>query len=239
MIRLSAFLVSIASAACAAASDVRPVGDLIGLDEASGTVAIICPTGNEGERFVSRGFAIGPNSSAPYDIVLAARHAAGNAATGALSACQVRAPGGEYVGIAEMRRAGAYLDEGDDWLVLRTAERLPESAVRFGLARAGPADINHLPGIVILSSRQGAQCDIRPDNVRLGEGRLFAHDCNTRPGHSGSPILISLNGEPTVIGVHIGRLMEFSTSEQFVLGVGRWIDASIEQAVMDLAQSAD
>lgn len=235
---LNVVLLWMLGVAIAAASDVQPVNSVAGSGPGQGLVAIICPTGTQGERFVSRGFAIARHPSAPFDIVLAARHAGGSAQDSDFTHCQIRAGGGEYRAIAATRQTAEYHDEGDDWVILRTAEPLPETVTRFGLARARAA-AGQLPDIAILASRIGQACEIRNESVRSGQGALFAHDCDTRPGQSGSPIIISLNGQPTVIGIHVGQLLEFSAGQQRAMGVGRWIDASIEQAVMDLAHIAD
>lgn len=232
-----ALLVFSLTAAHAAASDVRPAST-VDIDSAPGTLAIICPTGIEGERFVSRGFAIAGQSSARFDIVLAARHGSGDVRDGDFSDCQVRAAGGEYVEISASRQSAVYRDEGDDWIILRTAGPLPSSILRYGLARAR-SGADDLPDVAVLSSGLGADCHVRDEDVHSGQGRLFAHDCDTRPGISGSPIVVLLDGELTAIGIHIGRRLEFSAGEQQVLGVGRWIDTAIEQAVMDLAYAAD
>lgn len=223
----------------ARASDVQAVRAFSENDRRFGTVAIICPTEDQGVRMVSRGFAVRLGAVDHYDVVVASRHASGPAADSDITACSVRAPGGSYSPIADYRRAGVYHDEGDDWVVIRTATRLPAEVRRLPLVRLkrGSSLASH---IAILANRPRTGCAVLIGHqVTLGRGRLFAHDCTTRPGLSGAPVVIAHNGQNAVIGFHVGQLMTAGGAESGSRGVGRWIDAVVEAAIVDLMASAD
>jgi hypothetical protein len=151
----------------------------------------------------------------------------------------VRAPGGRYLPVAAFRNAGLYRDEGDDWIAIRTPSRLPEAVRRLPLARFR-GEPGSLPHISVLARLPRLGCSVLANTeLRLGDGRLFAHDCATRPGLSGAPVVIAHDGQIAVIGFHVGLLMTAGGTDTERHGVGRWIDAAIERAVVDLMATAD
>ena len=65
-----------------------------------------------------------------------------------------------------------------------------------------------------------------PEQVNNG---LLAHNCEAWLGHSGSPILIDLDRQTHILGLHLGSRWIFETSE--ALPLGRYVDRRVVDAV--------
>lgn len=222
----------------APASDTRPAGQGDLPDDAAGRVAVICPA-DAISRYISRGIAIQHGETDRFDLVLAARHAAGEAAHPDFTTCQVRGTGGALQPVIAARMAPAYTGQSDDWVVLRTRAALPRDLTRIGLADWG-FDAALMPQIALLATYPRFDCTIQAlQDLTLPEDALFAHDCPSRPGLSGAPIVVMADGELTAIGFHLGQLTELNMDGSRRIGIGRRIDAEITHAIMDLSRSPD
>jgi hypothetical protein len=235
-----ALLVSFAGlfTSLAHASDTRPAGQNDLPDDAAGRVAIICPA-DAVSRYVSRGIAVQHRGNSRFDIVLAARHAAGEADRPDFTACSVRGAGGVLQPVIAARMAPSYTGQSDDWVVLRTRAALPHNLTRIGLADWAIDDAA-LPRIALLATHPRFDCAIQTaQDYAIPTDTLFAHDCPSRPGLSGAPIVVMLDGELTAIGFHLGQLTELDMGGSRRIGIGRRIDAEITHAIVDLSRSPD
>jgi hypothetical protein len=220
------------------ASDVRPAGEHDLPDDAAGRIAVICPA-DAVSRYVSRGIAIDHGGDTRFDLILAARHAAGDIARPDFTACSVRGTGGVLQPVIAARMAPEYSGQSDDWVVLRTQAALPSELPRIGLA-SWETDVAAMPGIALLATNPRFDCAIQtPQNFSIRMDTLFAHDCPSRPGLSGAPIVVMRDGELTAIGFHIGQMTELDRGGSRRIGIGRRIDAEITQAIVDLSRSHD
>ncbi|GJL98248.1 MAG: hypothetical protein DHS20C06_20650 [Hyphobacterium sp.] len=235
-----ALIVSFAGllASLAQASDTRPAaqGDLP--DDAAGRVAIVCPA-DAVSRYVSRGIAIQHRGDSRFDIILAARHAAGDTTRPDFTACSVRGSGGILQPVTAARMAPSYAGRSDDWVVLRTRAALPPDLTRIGLA-GWTFDDATLPRIALLATNPRFDCAIQTSqDYSIPTDTLFAHDCPSRPGLSGAPIVVMVDGELTAVGFHLGQLTELDMGGSRRIGIGRRIDAEITHAIVDLSRSPD
>jgi hypothetical protein len=125
----------------------------------------------------------------------------------------------------------------DDWAVFLIGGNLMGEVSRLPLAPIERPDLQRLLSYdtkVRLPLRfapterpcELTQARLTADEVSSG---LLAHNCQAWAGHSGSPILIELDGDPYVLGLHLGSRWIFETSEP--LRLGRHVDETIANAV--------
>ena len=192
------------AAAPAAASDWVAMDALASTDYAeaeAGVVRLSCVRAGEGGRHVSRAVILdAPGGRGDFDVLLASRHAVADAQ--GLRDCQVEGRGeaGAIVRIhAPLNPAGEF---NEDWAVLVTSGPLGESAARLRAA-APPAGLEGEVSLVVQASEERA-CRLGPGPREVEADHLLFHDCDTRPGLSGSPIVSRIGGEAYVIGLHLG-----------------------------------
>jgi V8-like Glu-specific endopeptidase len=102
-----------------------------------------------------------------------------------------------------------------DWGLIRLKRRVPEALDQFlplrALSDAALRTLKETGRITVAgypSDRPvGTLWRDRERLVRADARRLF-HTVDTCPGHSGSPILTRVNGEPSIIGVHTAGLLD-------------------------------
>jgi len=237
---LRSLLIVAFMAGSAGANDVQPASHVdieIGRD---GLASLICPIPNSTDRFVSRAFAVQQSEPGAFELLIATRHAVGDFQSIGSLDCWVRGPEGRHYDIEQIHYSDSIPDVDHDWLVIRTSRPFPRNAVRLRVASTHIAS-RDLPEIALIQQNRNApNCNILAEtDIFYSDGALFAHDCHTRPGLSGSPIMVASDGNSVVIGFHIGRLMEYSGGSREQYGLARWIDAEIEHAIMDLASTAN
>jgi len=224
----------------AEANDIQPASMENMISGREGLVDLVCPLPDSSDRFVSQAFAVELTDAHGFEILVATRHGAGGLQAIDNAQCWIRGPRGENYAIADVRYSRSNATEDHDWLVLRTSESFGTNMQRLTLARL-QVSVDHLPGITLVRQNHPATvCQVLSQTEIIhNDGSLFAHDCRTRPGLSGSPIMIANDGSGVVIGFHIGRVTEYSGGGQEQYGLARWIDAEIEHAIMDLAAPAN
>jgi hypothetical protein len=65
---------------------------------------------------------------------------------------------------------------------------------------------------------------------------LFAHNCRAWQGHSGSPILLRIEEQLLLVGLHIGT--RWVVEQPGTVKLGRYLDASILNAIALAARDA-
>jgi hypothetical protein len=74
---------------------------------------------------------------------------------------------------------------------------------------------------------------------RAGTPRgLLPHSCITYPGMSGSPMVLGVEHEPVVIGVHVGSGLEWNGWKIELVSVARPIDAPVIEAIAAATERA-
>jgi len=227
------------SAIPAWANDIQPASMDSLVSGRDGLVDLVCPLPESTDRFVSQAFAVDVSEARDFEVLVATRHGVGGLQALDNATCWIRGSNGESYAISDIRYSRSNATDDHDWLVIRTDQAFERGMERLTLARlaVSPAD---LPDIALVRQSQlPASCHVLArTEIFHNDGSLFAHDCRTRPGLSGSPIMIARDGRNVVIGFHLGRVTQYSAGTQQQYGLARWIDAEIEQAVMDLASSA-
>ncbi|MGI9259659.1 MAG: hypothetical protein ACR2QQ_12560, partial [Gammaproteobacteria bacterium] len=124
-----------------------------------------------------------------------------------------------------------------DWAVLLIRGRLTGAVSRHPLAPIELPDLQEMissDSAVRLPLRFAPTerpCELTQDRLlrEQVESGLLAHNCEAWRGHSGSPILIELDGQIYILGLHLGSRWLFETSEE--LPLGRYVDRRIADAV--------
>ena len=203
------------------------------LNSRTGVVQLLCEDEATGRRYLSRAVVLDlPGLAGRHDILLAARH---GVMDGTVERdCRVR---GERLRLGQITRivtsdpaANQLGDFSQDWAIIRTRGRLPASTSRLRVAAyddAGHGEISMLRAAVL-----GAPCEITPAPEQIVEPSLIFHDCPSRPGVSGSPLLVSVDGQPYVIGIQLGQYVMLN--EHFrPYSVGRRLSGQFLQSLID------
>lgn len=127
----------------------------------------------------------------------------------------------------------------DDWAVLISAGGLSGRAGRLRTLQPYSPELEELmtsDASVRLPLRfpPGERaCELKPSKLTVLDVRagLFAHNCISWAGHSGSPVLVNVEGKPVVLGLHLGS--RWLQADQISLKIGRYIDTAIVTAIND------
>ena len=82
---------------------------------------------------------------------------------------------------------------------------------------------------LVLRYADAAQTDCRLEAWTAQ--RLLAHTCVTYPGTSGSPLVVGVDLEPVIIGLHVGSQLNWDGKELDMVSVARPLDAAVIAAV--------
>lgn len=177
-------------------------------DSSGGVVQLICVNTTQGGYYLSRAVVLDlAELDLPFDILLTARHAVVDSDGG--RDCYVRHHGPEEGHINAMIHSfeGPQFDTDfmNDWAVLRTETRLPEGTRRVRAA----AYTGEENGQLSLLSRGFvyAPCDVTGPPQEMDNPTLIFHDCHSRPGMSGSPMVTMIDGIPHVVALHVGQII--------------------------------
>ncbi len=213
-----------------------PSGRYSGVD--IGLVEIRCDYGERG-RGRRRGVLIATaTADAEFEVVLTADHGFPGSDEQLRQICFL--PVGEEMAlpIAAVWRPDRFRSGySDDWAVLLLRGQLMGTVSRHPLAPVERPDLKEMisnDSAVRLPLRFAPTerpCELTQDRLlqEQVESGLLAHNCEAWRGHSGSPILIELDGQTYVLGLHLGSRWLFDTSE--ALPLGRYVDRQIADAV--------
>ena len=234
---LSSLLATSSKAALISLIGAQQPGILDSRESEAGLVQIECLS--ENATYYFRGAIIDSgDADASYEVILTSLHGLPDDLSTIRRTCVVKGAQGSHVGIKDIWRPDSrgYVSPSD-WAVLLTNERLRDaierlSAVRVpypGREKLAANDIPvRLPLRFVEGERACSLTQFGPAGVRSSEG-LFAHTCRTWPGLSGSPILISIDDQPFVLGIHLGSRWPYDRDP--ALGIGRFVDATIAEAI--------
>ncbi len=173
-----------------------------------------------------------------YEVILTAAHGLPSDVDALRRRCRVvGAENGRYRIERVWRPESRGRDSVDDWAVLLTERRLSGTVKRLrsltidhGARRQMAEDEMpvRLPLRFLGSERA---CSLTPPgslNVDL-TAELFGHTCRAWFGHSGSPILATVEGEVYILGIHLGSrwIVEHHAS----LEIARYLDATILETI--------
>lgn len=215
---------------------------------ARGIARVNCRTDEPGVWRQSRVFVIDTGDVAPsHDLLVAVAHGLPEDTRRVVSDCAVYGVNGPPAAIAAVWRPHGPRALRDDWAILATVAPLEGEVGRLRMAVLAPEALAALLSdevpikLVLYSDASGFDdCSflgvpwIGSESLARG---IFAHSCRTRPGLSGSPIVIGIAGEPIVVGVNVGRKMRPPELEgPLFYGIARAIDDEIESTVRRAAE---
>lgn len=225
----------LATASAEAAAAV--VSDTIGA--AAGLTRIECVPDDGAHTHRFRGAIIDTGTvDFPYEVILTAAHGLPSDVDALRRRCRVvGAEDGRYRIDRVWRPESRGRDSIDDWAVLLTERRLSGTVKRLRSLTIDHAARRQMAGdemsvrlpLRFLGSERA--CSLTPPgsfDVDL-TAELFGHTCRAWFGHSGSPILTTVEGEVYILGIHLGSrwIVEHHAS----LEIARYLDATILEAI--------
>ena len=225
-----------AMSSTSAQNNIDPSGRYSGVD--IGLVEISCDYGERG-RGRRRGVLVDNETpDAEFEVVLTAAHGFPQSTQELLQICFLPIDDETNYPIADVWRPDQ-IDSGysDDWAVLLIRGRLTGSATRHPLAPIERPDLREMMSsdsavrLPLRFAPTERPCELTQDRLlrEQVDSGLLAHNCESWRGHSGSPILIELDGQTFVLGLHLGSRWLFETKE--ALPLGRYVDRRISDAV--------
>lgn len=235
---LTALFVNLASAS-ASVHALSDAADFAPLDEQNYDLSresvqqLLCRDRETGILYLSRAVALAywPESGS-HDVLLATRHAVFGP-TGRRD-CRIRGVD-ERVGEIVRVEAGEPdardpTDFTQDWAILRTRRRLPEDVPRVGILIGSNEGQGELT--LLLRAVERAPCHLPDPPESLRDPSLIVHDCATRGGLSGSPLVTQIGGAPYVVGLHVGQYLLID-EERRDYGIARRLDGDFLAALVD------
>ena len=194
----------------------------------------------------SRGAILEVGTAAAGEVILVAAHGLPANGEQVRRDCRITGPGDRAYDIkAAWWSAGRSDDKEHDWAVLLTARRINGTVRRLRAEELPPMLLaEEAPLRLLLYRREAEEHDCHFQAASAGvdtvdEGAIFAHSCRSWPGLSGSPILVAADGEPIVIGLHVGWRFTLAPQGLVISGVGRAIDEEVAGAIAAAAARAN
>ncbi len=130
----------------------------------------------------------------------------------------------------------------DDWAVILVVGRLSGHVARLRIAPLAHPELQQMISndapvrLPLRFAPSERECELTQSRLTVVEVRdgLLAHNCQAWSGHSGSPILINLEGQRYVLGIHLGSRWIFERNAP--LRLGRYVDAKISAAIEAAAE---
>jgi V8-like Glu-specific endopeptidase len=115
---------------------------------------------------------------------------------------------------------------GDDWAVLKLSKCFPEKVKPLTLLDVQEHTLLSMPLIIagfpedrdLEKITVDLRCNAGPEPLKSDTG--FGHDCATRPGNSGSPLMTLVDNKAQVVGIAVAAKGHF---EEIIIGYSGWI----------------
>lgn len=133
-----------------------------------------------------------------------------------------------------------------DWALIRLEKVKASEIVRFSLPSfhlaSADAFRNTIQKVTFAKARgigfNTQICQSLPaDHAGMDEGNILAHNCRAISGQSGSPISVSLDNQPILVGIHLGTgfvMHSKYTGKSESLGYFRFIDSNMVSEINDV-----
>jgi hypothetical protein len=196
-------------------------------------VAVVRCAVDGGNYWLSRGAVLEVGAGRGGDVLLTTGHGLPRDEAVVVRECRVVAHGKVYPLRGVWRSSGA--GPADDWAVL-VSRRLAGDLERLRPGRVGPDWLATMaargaPVRVVLRYAGVSQSDCRLELRLSAPWPLVPHSCLGYAGMSGSPLVVGVDGEILVIGLHVGTMLEFDGKRLDFVSVGRALDAEIGTAI--------
>jgi hypothetical protein len=197
-----------------------------------GVATLRCNLAN-GLVATSRATVLDVGDAAHSDVLLTTAHGLPAAADDIRRACRILARGKAHSIQAVWRGGGRTGAPEHDWAVLMTA-RIPGGLRRWRAAAAPRGWLERLvadevPVRLVLRYADAAQSDCRLE--ALTADRLLAHSCTAYPGTSGAPLVVGVEHQLVMIGLHVGSQQSWDGRRIDMVSVARPIDAAVIAAI--------
>jgi hypothetical protein len=203
-------------------------------------VAIVQCTAPSGLLWTSRATLLEVGVDAGADVLLTTGHGLPSTADEVLRDCRILARGKEHA-IEGVWHAGSYAAGPEhDWAVL-VSERIKGELRRWRATEATEGWLeqlvtDHAHVRLVLRYADAVQSDCRLEAWTAQ--RLLAHTCVTYPGTSGSPLVVGVELEPVLIGLHVGSQLSWDGKTLDMVSVARPLDAAVIAAIDAAAATA-
>ncbi|WP_203292984.1 hypothetical protein [Maricaulis parjimensis] len=175
---------------------------------------------------------------AEFDLLLATRH--GVYGSQGLRNCRVRGVPleiGEIVAVETGHPGTTDTSQfSQDWAILTTRGRLPASVPRLRVLVSDSQPDGQLTFLRRPVDQQACSLPQAPDY--LTEPSLIFHDCDRRPGLSGTPLVTQIGDEPYIVALHVGQYLILDGERQ-EYGVARRVSDDFLDALNTVLVRAD
>lgn len=241
---------ALAPASVGVAAEVTAIPARTGFSAERGIVLLQCRGDGVNMWRISRGAVIDLGlGSADRDVVLTTAHGLSPRAEAVRRDCRILgAEGRAYRIEAAWRPVEHEVDTSRDWAVLLVSRKLDGDVVRLRPRQVTAA------GLLWLSAQEAPvhfvsrnpdvpqrDCRLLPidDATVVLNGLIMFYSCRGAPGLSGSPILLSIDGRPVLIGFHVGWGFKWMEQGRLrAVSIGHPIDARIAAALAEAAARA-
>jgi len=216
--------------ASAQATDSFPVPRQLAEDASASVVDVVCRVGltNRGSR--SRGVLVaGGSHDRRSEVIITTGHGVRYYNSADPRQCWILDASGERHDIISVIRPEGMNSSFDDWAIILTEDDFAHPEWRLPIAWGAADQIT--PRHVALLGRDhlSTDCTLTQSDRLMDGGELVRlHDCGSRHGLSGAPILTLENGRLSVIGVNAGRVTGFNGQSIAVVFDGGLIAATLE-----------
>jgi hypothetical protein len=240
---LSILVVAALGAPAARAAEVTTLPAPSGTGIERGVALLRCRVPGTPTSFLSRGAVLEVGAHEHADVLLTTAHGLPASAAEVVRDCRVVARGKEYAIDDVWHAGGDALGAGNDWAVV-LSKRIRGDLHRWRVGEIGDQSLAKLVAdgapvrLVMRYADVGTHTDCRLEPRASISPRLVAHTCLSRPGMSGSPLILGVADGPVLIGLHVGSGLEWTGFKIDMVSVAQPIDAPVIAAIVAAAARA-
>ncbi|WP_420433760.1 hypothetical protein [Hyphobacterium sp.] len=226
--------------AAALAADGGPVPRAIAENASASVVDVICRVGTSNRGSRSRGVLLaGGGELRRAEVILTTGHGVRYYNSSQPRQCWIVDASGQSHDIISVIRPQGMNSSFEDWAIILTADDFAHPEWRLPIVWSTMGE--SAPRSVALLGRDhlSTGCTLR-QSERISDGgeRVRVHDCGSRHGLSGAPLLTLEEGRLSVIGVNVGRVTGFDGQSIAVVFDEGLIGSTVEGTLQRAAEIA-
>ncbi|WP_421790699.1 hypothetical protein [Hyphobacterium sp.] len=195
-----------------AGADGPPVPRYLAENATAAVVEVICRFGmtNRGSR--SRGVLLaGGGDSRRSEVIITTGHGVRYYNSASPRQCWIVDSEGTEHDIISVIRPTGMNSSFEDWAIILTADDFAHPEWRLPVAWSAAEQTSPRHVALISPDHLATDCLLRQsDRIVDGGERVRIHNCGSRHGLSGAPLITLENGRPAVVGVNAGRVTGFN-----------------------------